>query len=445
MLTYAEALKTVMENISPLEAEEKPLTRAWGQVLAEDVCSELDFPMYDTARPDGYAVKSEDIEGADRDHPVVLRIIETVRAGYMPRRRVVPHTTIRIMTGSVVPEGADCVVRFEDTDEPGDKNGPNPANPKEVKIFVSLSSGANVGRAGSNTRKGSLVVPRGTVIGPAQISAVCAVGRTKVKVIRRPVISVTTTGDELVRPGRPLPPGKAYDCNNAAIRALIIHYGGTPRDLGTSRDREADLTLKMQKGLAADAIVTSGGVSKGDFDLVRLVLGKLGKVLFSRIQMGPGASFAFGLCQKQTTDGRNIAIPVFALSGPPAGCLNNFETLVRPALLKMRGITTWEHPAVEAVAEDSVSGKKPMSFIQWTSLEKVQQEYHVKLNNQEGLFSSLATANSLTIIPAGREVRAGEKIHGVAPGLEPVAREHISGSRFKSTLKLSVQTLRLLY
>jgi molybdopterin molybdotransferase len=310
----------------------------------------------------------------------------------------------------VLPEDADCVVRFEDTDEPGEKNGPNPAHPREVKIFVSLPSGANVNKAGANTRKGSLVVPKGTVVGPAQLSALTAVGKTQVKVVRRPVVAVITTGDELVQPGKPLSPGKAYDCNGVAIKALITHNGGIPRVLGMTRDREAAITAKILKGLAADAIVTSGGVSRGDYDLVRLVLGKLGEVVFSRIQMGPGASFAFGLCRRKSVGGGNITTPVFALSGPPAGCLNNFETLVRPALLKMRGLTTLSHSTVEAYAEDSVSGKKPMSFIQWTYLEKTGQEYHVRLNNLEGLFNSLATANSLTIIPAGIEVKAGEKI-----------------------------------
>ena len=204
------------------------------------------------------------------------------------------------MTGSVVPEGADCVVRFEDTDEPGDKNGPSRLKAREVKIYVSPAPGANIQPAGRNAREGSLILTRGAVIGPAQISALAALGMRKVKVVRRPLIGVIATGDELVSPGRGLSPGKTYDCNTAGIASLVMHYGGIPRILGIARDNEASLRARIEKGMTLDAIVTTGGVSMGDFDLVRLLLGKLGKIVFSRIKMGPGAALAFGVIRRST-------------------------------------------------------------------------------------------------------------------------------------------------
>jgi molybdopterin molybdotransferase len=408
MISYLEALEKVLENIHALDVEEKPLARCLGQVSAEDSYCDFDLPLADSAGPDGYAVRSEDIKKASRDNPVTLRIIDTVRAGRLPAKLVKPGTASRIMTGSVVPGGADCVVRFEDTDEPGNKSGPNPNRPSAVKIYVTAALGDNIRRAGSNVVKGSLILPRGSAIGPAQLSALATVGKATVKVFRRPVCAVIPTGDELIGLEKPLSPGKVYECNAAAIAALVTHYGGIPRVMGIARDNEASLLAKINKATAADVIITSGGVSMGDYDLVRLVIGKIGRVIFSKINMGPGASFAFGLVNRPS----GTPVPVFALAGPPVGCLNNFEILVRPALLKMLGFTALEHPVVEAVADDAVPGKRPMAMVKWTDLDKAQDDYQVTLNFSDniGSLAALATANSLTIIPEGTAVRKGDRI-----------------------------------
>jgi molybdopterin molybdotransferase len=357
-------------------------------------------------------VRSQDVKGACKEKPVVLAVTETVRAGRLPRSPVKRGTAVRIMTGSVVPEGADCVVRFEDTDEPGDKNGPSRLKTREVKIYVSPSPGANIRPAGSNAREGCLILSRGAVIGPAQISALAAMGRRRVTAVRRPVIGVITTGDELVSPGRGLPPGKTYDCNTAAMASLVIHYGGIPRILGRAADNEASVWARIEKGMTLDAIITTGGVSMGDFDLVRLTLGKLGKIVFSRIKMGPGAALAFGVIPRSANNKSDFPLPVFALAGPPTGCLINFETLVRPALLKMRGFERVDHPTVSAIAVDSVSDRKQIAFVRWTNLTGTEGKYRVELNVAErmGGLASIATANSLTIVPGGAVVGAGDKV-----------------------------------
>ena len=177
------------------------------------------------------------------------------------------------------------MVRFEDTDEPEGKNGPSRVKAHQVKSTFRVRRKHTA--LGGIAREGSLIAPRGTVIGPSQISALAASGLKTVKVVRRPIIGVIATGDELVNPGRRLLPGRVYDCNSAAMASLIMHYGGIPRILGIARDNEPSLRAKIEKGMNPDAIVTTGGVSMGDFDLVRLILGKLGKVVFSRIKMGP--------------------------------------------------------------------------------------------------------------------------------------------------------------
>jgi len=211
MIAYEEALKIVLKNITTLEAEEKSLLKCTGQVLAEEIYSDYRLPQTDISGPDGYAVRSADIRGAGRNKPATLRIIGTVRAGQVPVRTLKPGTAMRIMTGAIVPQGADCVVRFEDTDEPENKSGPNTANPVEVKIFVSLPPRSNIRPAGSNIEKGAHLLSKGAVLGPTQISALAAVGKNRVRVVRQPVVAVIATGDELIGLGKTLSLGKTYN------------------------------------------------------------------------------------------------------------------------------------------------------------------------------------------------------------------------------------------
>ncbi len=413
MTNYQEALKIVLDNIRVFEAEVKPLLSSFGQVLAEDIYSDYSLPLKDQSGQDGYAVISADIQGASNVKPVALQIIEIVKAGHLPKRTVEPGTAIRIMTGAVIPKGADCVVRFEDTDEPADKNGPNKDNPSIVKIFVANKPGNSINKAGANVRQGFLILSKGTVLGPAQISVLTNIGKAEVKVIRRPVIAVISTGDELIKLGQPLVPGKSFDSNTAVVAALVAHYGGIPKILGIARDNEKSILTKLLKGLKLDVVITSGGVAKGDYDLIRKVIGKMGgQVLFSKISMGPGASVAFCIVNKTCQNDELIAVPVFALAGPPAGCMINFETLVRPALLKMIGIEEIGHPVIQAVTRNSSSNKMAMTFVRWTKLEKSGTAYEVAHNQADkiGALVAIANADSLTIIPQGTAVTEGDQL-----------------------------------
>lgn len=412
MKTLAQAQVEILSHVGELEAEDAPLPTCTGQVLAEDVHSDYDLPMVDLCGPDGYAVRSEDVQGATPQDPVVLAIIGSNRAGYLPRHRLKPGTAVRVMTGSPVPAGADCVVPFEHTDEPGNKSGPNLSQPYQVVVLRPVGLGSGINRAGRNARKGSLVIPRGTVVGPAQISVLASIGKAEVRVFRRPRVAIISSGDELVGLKGRLRPGKAYDSNSIALATLVTRYGGIPRVRGIARDSEGSLTKKLRESLDADVILTSGGVSKGDYDLVRLVLDKMGRVVFSRLDTGPGGSFAFGLADREAEGGRPSSVPVCALAGPPAGSLINFETLVRPALLKMMGCAEPEHPMVEAVAADSVPEKKPMNFVKWSRLEYAPGGYRVALNLSEslGFTSAMAAGNSLTIIPKDTDVSVGDRL-----------------------------------
>lgn len=411
MTTYGQAVARILESIQVLPVEKKALSKCLGQVAAEDVYSSITLPQRPMSGPDGYAVRAVDIAGATKDTPVILEILESVRAGRLPKQKVQPRTATRIMTGSVVPDGADCIIRFEDTDEPEEKSGPNPGSPSKVKIYVSSPAGAAMFAVGQFVRRGQIVVPKGTVIGPGQISALTTIGKDKIKVFRRPVVAIICTGDELVSAGRPLQPGKTYDSNGPALVAQVTHHGGIAKVLGLARDTQASVEKKVRQGMSADTILISGGVSKGDFDLVRLVVGKLGRIEFSRIQMGPGAAFSFGVLTVSSA-GRKRRVPVFALSGPPAGCLINFETLVRPALRKFLGYTVVHHPEVEAVAVEAISSKASLNFAKWSELRRTENGYQAFFHSEAGIgaLSALGCSNALTILERGARIERGEKL-----------------------------------
>jgi molybdopterin molybdotransferase len=353
MLNDNRTMEKILDRVPTMGLQESSLLSCAGQVTATDIYSDVDLPQTAIAAPDGYAVKSADIQGAAKERPVSLRVIATARAGHPSNHAVKTGTAIRIMTGSVLPKGADCVVKFEDTDEPAGKNGPNLDDPKVVKIYLSLSAGDNVRPSGSKTRQGMLILPKGTPIGPAQVSILASLGKKTIEVIRRPVVAIIATGDELIPLGKPLALGKIYNCNTVAIASLVTYYGGIPKILGIARDNESSLTEKMIKGLTADAIITSGGVSMGDYDLVRLVLGKIGEMVLSRTKMDRKGTVSFGMMKRYSPNGEETSVPVFLLPGSPKGCLLNFETLVRPALLKMLGFTPLTHPPAGTTGRDS--------------------------------------------------------------------------------------------
>jgi molybdopterin molybdotransferase len=412
LITYQEALATILKNVPVLEVEEKPLFKCLYQVLAEDIYSDYDLPLKDQSGPDGYAVIARDITGASRETPVVLKISGSIRAGILPVKSVKPGTAMRIMTGALVPDGADCVVRFEDTDEPGDKSGPNKDNTAAVKIYVAAAAGTNINPKGASIKQGSLVMSRGTKLGPAQISVLTTIGKAVVKVIRRPVIGILSSGDELIALGKTLTPGKSFNSNSAAIAALVTHFGGIPRTLGIARDNQKSVLTRVQKGLQWDAVICSGGVAKGDFDLTRSIMAKVGETLFYKINMGPGASVAFGLAKKSIDNNQTRSIPIFALAEPPAGCLINMETLVRPAIQKMRGQAKTEHSTVKALARDGVPGKRPMNFVRWTSLEREDGEYRVEINRADriGPLLAIADANAMLIVPVDTTITRGDEV-----------------------------------
>ena len=326
MLNVDEALTRILDQVDCLPAEDRPIVDVLGQTLAEDIVSTFDIPPYDNVAMDGYAVQAFDVGEASPGNPSRLRIIGELPAGVAPQQAVEPGTAIRVMTGAPLPPGADTVVPFESTSER--EHAQRVAASSTISIYDPPPIGANIRRAGEDIRVGRVVLARGIELRPAEIGVIASVGLAKVKVHRRPRVAILSTGNELLEPGEPLVPGKIYDSNTYSLAALVRRYGGVPVGLGIALDEVEDIRSRVRSGLETDLLLTSAGVSKGDYDVVKDVLAAEGAVEFWQVAIKPGRPMAFGLIQ---------GVPHVGLPGNPVASIVAFEQFVRPALLKMLG------------------------------------------------------------------------------------------------------------
>ena len=331
MLSVEDAFDRIMAHFHPLEPEEKPILEAAGQVLAEDIVSTLQIPPTDNSAMDGYAVRHADIVGANPGTPKSLKITGHVAAGQAASTEVLEGTAIRIMTGAPIPPGADTVVPFEETDEVDRKKSGKPLD--TIDILYQPPEGANVRPAGEDVPKGETVLKRGTVLRPSEIGVLASVGLPLVNVIRRPVVAILATGDELTNPGEPLEDANIYDSNSFTIAASVAKYGGIPKMLGIVKDDFAEIDAKIAEATGSDLIITSAGVSKGDYDIVKDVLSKRGDVDFWSVRMRPAKPLAFGVLR----GAENKAVPHLGLPGNPVSAMVAFEEFGRPAILRMLG------------------------------------------------------------------------------------------------------------
>jgi len=408
MISVEEALDRILGYVRVLGEEESPILDSLGQVLAEDIRSSISVPPLDNAAMDGYAVRSEDTRGAKETSPRLLRVGDKVAAGEVSGYEVVAGTAVRIMTGAPVPRGADGVVRFEDTDE-----ATRAAPSDEIGVLKEIEPGLNIRRAGEDIAKGSLVLGRGVVIGPAEVGVLASLGRKTVRVIRRPRVAILATGDELVDVGEPRPSGKIYNSNSYSLAALVKYLGGIPRILGIARDSEDSVVASLRHGLEADMLLTSGGVSVGDYDVVKDVLAKQGEISFWSVRMKPGKPLAFGVIRGINGAGTGKRIPHLGLPGNPVSSMITFELFARPALLKMMGRENLTRPLLEAVIEDSVVNTDGRRIFARVVLERRGEQYLARLTGPQGsgILTSMALANGLAIIPEDRErVTAGERV-----------------------------------
>ena len=403
MISVEEALEKILANVRVLEPEDKSILESLGQVLAEDVYSDSNIPSLDNSAMDGYATRAADTPGASPQSRRILKVIDTVPAGSISKKQVIPGTTVRIMTGAPVPQGADSVVRFEDTDEQE-----RDRNAAEIGVLREVSVGKNIRRAGEDIVKDMLVLAKGLTIKPAHVGILASLGRVAVSVIRRPKIAILTTGNELVNIGKPLTPGKLYNSNSYTMAADVMLYGGIPQVLGIALDREDSLVAKVRQGLAADMLITTGGVSMGYYDLLKDVLAKEGKISFWTVRMKPGKPIAFG-----TLPGAGTEIALLGLPGNPVSAMITFEVFARPCILKMMGKTKFSKATVEATLEDSIENEDGRRVFARATVEKRNGQYYTRTTGPQGsgILTSMSRANGLVVVPENIPIaKPGDKV-----------------------------------
>jgi len=410
MISVEEALEKILSYVEVLEPERRPILDCLGQVLAEDVYSTIDIPPLDNSAMDGYAVRAEDTYGAGESSPVYLAVVGEVAAGSLPTREVEPTTAIRIMTGAPLPDGADAVVQFEDTDEMTRKSSGGDLS--QIGILRQAKKRLNVRNRGEDIAKGSLVLEKGRVLRPQEIGVLASLGRSTALVIRRPIVAILATGDELIAVDQPLAPGKIHDSNTYTIAAEVSRYGGIPRILGIGRDSIQSLTEKIDEGLDADMLITSGGVSKGDYDIVKDVLAEHGEVGFWTVRMKPGKPLAFGI-MKNVEGSRKRQVPHLGLPGNPVSSMITFEQFARPAISKMMGKKTLTKPTIRAIIEANVANADGRRVFARVIVTRRDGQYYASVTGPQGsgILTSIAKANGLAVIPeTSKGVKAGEMV-----------------------------------
>ncbi len=395
MLSVEDALERILRHFRTLEAERTPLLDALGQILAEDAVAQHDIPPLDNSAMDGYALQAADVSGASAEAPITLRVVGSVAAGELPRDTVTPGSAVRIMTGAPVPEGADAVVPFEDTDEQERRAGGDALN--EIGVRFAVSVGDDIRPAGQDVRLGETVLQCGTMLRPSEIGVLASLGFDSVSVVRRPRVAILATGDELLEPGEPHQPGKIFNSNNYGVAASVLRYGGIPKLIGIARDNLPSMNAKLREGLDADMLVTSAGVSKGDYDMVKDVLAQHGEIDFWSVRMRPAKPLAFGVLA--APDGRSV--PHLGLPGNPVSAMVAFEQFGGAAIRKMMGKPQLSKPTIRAVLDEPIYNNDSRRVYARAIIRRENGEYRARLSGAQGsnLLTSMARANGLVICP----------------------------------------------
>ena len=403
MLTPTEAARLILENIAPLPVLRQPLREALDLVLAEDVASPIDLPPWDNSAMDGYAARAVDVEEAGPDHAVVLAVIESVAAGQFPQRTIGPGQATRIFTGAPLPAGADTVVRQEDTEDAG-------GGPDRVTVVAGRDARKNVRYRGEDIRKGAVVLPAGTPLGPAQLGVLASIAHGTPLVHRAPRVAFMGSGDEIVDLDQSddiLAGRKIATSNSYTLHALIRRTGGIPVDLGLARDTRDSLREHLGGARDADLLVTTAGVSVGEHDFVREVLAELGcDMKLWRVRMRPGAPLGFGLLG---------GTPWIGLPGNPVSTMVTFELFVRPAIRRLLGHRLpFRRTVPVCVAEPITLGPRLRHFLRAVvQPEGAGGALVARLTGPQGsgILTSMARANALLIVPEDRAgVSAGDTL-----------------------------------
>jgi molybdopterin molybdotransferase len=395
MISVEKALKTILFNFRPLGLEKINILEARKRVIGEDVFAPHNIPSADNSAMDGYAVRHTDTKGATQAKPLQFKIIEDIPAGKIALKKIKKGEAARIMTGAVIPEGADSVIRQEDTKKDG----------KTVIIYTSAKKGQNIRFAGEDVRKGELVVKKGSALRPADIGMLAALGKAFITVYQKPRVAIMSTGDELVDIETNPPLGKIINSNSYSLAAQVLECGGIPIMLGISKDKKIDLQKKFQTALHADVIISSGGVSVGDFDFVKDVMGEIGNAMhFWQVAMRPGKPLAFGAID---------SVPLFGLPGNPVSAMVSFEQFVRPSLLKMQGHKKIFRQTIKAVCAQEIQKSAGFRHFIRAVVKKEKDQYIASVTGDQGsgILKSMVIANALIVMGENEiRIKKGEQV-----------------------------------
>ena len=384
----SDAQKVVLDAAPVLGLEKISILDALGRVLGEDIVAERDNPPWDNSAMDGFAVRWEDIKQEQAiQKPVTLLVIEDVPAGRMPSKAVGSGQAIRIMTGAPIPQGADTVLKVEDTE---------PA-PDSVRVFKAEPKGANIRPQGEDVKKADCIIAKGTRIRPSEAGMLAILAKSFVFAHQRPRVAILSTGDELADLDERFSDEKIINSNSYGIAAAVQEAGGIPLLLGIARDTPMALKEKISHGLNADLLVLSGGVSMGDYDFTKAVFRELGAEMnFWKLAIRPGQPLAFGKIQGKLA---------FGLPGNPVSSMVTFEQLVRPALLKMSGCRSYGRPVVQAIFQERFSKRPDRRHFLRGILTREEGAFKVRTTGDQGsgILTSMVKANCLIDIPVAVE------------------------------------------
>ncbi|KPJ61833.1 MAG: hypothetical protein AMJ42_00780 [Deltaproteobacteria bacterium DG_8] len=383
MISVEEALEVILKSIQVLGLEKVDILSSLGRVLGEDVYAPYHIPPWDNSAMDGYAVIHKDIEHASSENPSILKVVADLPAGYTYKKKLERGSALRIMTGAPIPKGSDTVVMVEDTQREGD----------QVKILKKLSPGENIRKAGEDVRKGTLVLPSGSIIHPAEVGMLASLKRSFISIYQRPTVAVISTGDELIDVDGDFAEGKIVSSNTYSLASLVKDTGATPLILGIAKDTPEELKNKFKVALHADMIISSGGVSVGEYDLVKDILKELGaEMKFWKVAMRPGQPLAFGVIEGK---------PTFGLPGNPVSCMISFEQFVRPSILKASGHKRIFRPLVEARLKEPIKKKADKKYFIRCIINVEDGMYTATTTGEQGsgILMSMVRANGLIVLP----------------------------------------------
>ena len=395
MISVEKALKTILASARLMGTEKINILDAQRRAIAENIYAGRDIPSVDNSAMDGYALRAADTRGATPKKPVWFKIIEEIPAGKIPRKKLRSKEAARIMTGAIIPGGADAVIRQENTRREGNL----------VAVLTPVARKTDIRFAGEDVRKGELVIHKNSVMGAAQIGMLAALGKKSALVYKKPRVAIMATGDELVDIDTNPSPGKIVNSNSYSLATLVDDCGGVPVILGITRDNKSALKQKFSTALKNDVIISSGGVSVGDYDLVKDIMVNMGNSMyFWQVAMRPGKPLAFGAIK---------GVPLFGLPGNPVSTMVSFEQFVRPYLLKIQGHRNIFRPVLKAISVENLEKKAGVKNFLRAIVKREKDKYIVKTtgNQGSGILKSMVTANALIILGVKEtKIKKGDKV-----------------------------------